>query len=193
MSSYQLYGTMKTNNSSMIPPHPLDVSSSSQQQQQQQQQQRRTSTTAPDGAFYDWRLHAPKAKSGWLQYLRWMIEGCTPNAEVSDNDRLANLQGLAKCLRLLRYYQQKFGTPPDDGGGTSHDQAMVLREVTRDLYEGACPSRRPELLLTVILALGATPLVSNLLQEGLMKYFISKLFAVGTRIHNDKSGGGFDG
>jgi hypothetical protein len=133
MSSYQLDGTIPHNNS-MIPPRPQGVSFRGKQQHQHQ---RRTST---DGAafFYDWRLHAPKSKSGWLQYLRWTIEGCTPYAEVSDNDRLANLQGLAKCLRLLRYYQQKFGSPPDnDGsGGTAHAQAMVLREITRDLDEG---------------------------------------------------------
>jgi hypothetical protein len=147
MSLYQLYGTIPHNNS-MIPPRPQGVSfrgmqpmpqpQPQPQHQHQHQHQRRTST---DGRpFYDWRLHAPNSKSGWLQYLRWTIEGRTSFAEVSDDYRLDNLQGLAKCLRLLRYYQQKFGSPlQDDGGsgGTVHEQAMVLREITRGLYEGA--------------------------------------------------------
>lgn len=57
-------------------------------------------------------------------------------AEVTDEDRLINLQGLASCIRMLREYKDQFGMP--DSGGPK-DQGQVLREVTRDLYEGATP------------------------------------------------------
>lgn len=82
---------------------------------------------------YDWRLYAPRSPR---QFLRWLIEGGGSGAEATDAHRLANLQGLASCICLLREYQKSFGMPE---GGSVQDQQMVLREITRDLYEGATP------------------------------------------------------
>jgi hypothetical protein len=125
-------GNSSNDNTMTIPPRPQGISFRGEPNQQRW---RRASAALPP-ALYDWRRHAPK--SGWLSFLRWTIEGSTSFAEVSDDDRLANLRGLASCLRLLREYRRQFGLPPENSG-TVHDQALVLREVTRDLYEGATP------------------------------------------------------
>jgi uncharacterized membrane protein YjjP (DUF1212 family) len=57
-------------------------------------------------------------------------------AQLSDEDLVDNLAGLAQCLILLRSYLGYYGMP--EKGGVK-DQEMVLRECCKDLYAGATP------------------------------------------------------
>lgn len=81
----------------------------------------------------------------WAKFLRahtindvfhWMVYGFSPNLKKSDEEVMEDLTKLARLLRMLRDYYQRFGLPEEGG---PKDQEYVLREVTRALYASGCP------------------------------------------------------
>jgi len=86
---------------------------------------------------YDWKLFAPSPTKHFGEFLWWtMVGGSRYTEEQSDDELHAALQGLARCLQLLRDYLQHYGMP---ARGCYRDQEHVLREVIRDLYAGGAP------------------------------------------------------
>ena len=86
---------------------------------------------------YDWREYAPKRSNRRIvPFLRWCVVGGASYAPQSDRLIHKNLDGLARCLVLLRQYQIQYGMPHRGG---SRDQEFVLRAVYTGLFTGGAP------------------------------------------------------
>jgi hypothetical protein len=84
---------------------------------------------------YDWRRYAPKDRTIW-HFFQWFVSGDSAYAKQSDEEADDKLISLARCLSLLRFYDDKYGMPTEGG---PRDRAYVLRQVVRDLYRGGIP------------------------------------------------------
>lgn len=119
-----------------------------QQQQQDpsthQQKQPTLKKKRKNKAGYNWRTYRPDDNS-WVHFLRWFVAGESRYAHVSDAALYQALSGLARCLVLLRSYQERFGMPEN---GDIRDQEYVLRECVKDLYAGGAPLWSLESIMT---------------------------------------------
>lgn len=90
---------------------------------------------------YNWRYYVPSGTS-CANYIRWFMVGGARFAEPQSEEELEeSLQGLARCLLLIRKYLALFGMPGEDSQKDKlvRDQEYVLRETCRDLYSGGAP------------------------------------------------------
>ena len=86
---------------------------------------------------YNWRYYVPSG-TNCCRWFRWFVVGGTAFAQPQSTEELEDsLQGLAKCLLLIRRYLALYGMPKN--GQLLKDQQYVLREICRDLYSGGAP------------------------------------------------------
>jgi hypothetical protein len=83
---------------------------------------------------YNWRKFF-RART-FADIFHWLAYGFSPDLKKSHEDMLQDLAKLARLLKMLRDYDQRYGLPEEGG---PRDQEYVLREVTKELYATGCP------------------------------------------------------
>lgn len=90
------------------------------------------------------QLHG-RRRYNWRKFLRartikdifhWLAYGFVSDMKQSREEMLQDLANLARLLKMLRDYYDRFGLPAEGG---PRDQEHVLRVVTKELYSSGCP------------------------------------------------------